>query len=74
MDVYAFYIFIGIVIAVALTVGWWLGWDRDDGSKFRLDPDRITREMIDDPTLSANERTYMRELAALELPRRHLIC
>ncbi|NQV58010.1 MAG: hypothetical protein HQ503_19270 [Rhodospirillales bacterium] len=76
MGANAFYIFIGFVAVAAVIIGRWVKWDMpgadDEGS--RLDPSQITRRMLDDPDLSDEERQYLIEMAALELPRRHLIC
>lgn len=69
------YFFIGFVGIVSLLVGWLLR--KHEPSKIRqnpLNPERIQRDMLNDASLSEDELVWAKELASLELPRRHLIC
>ena len=71
--------FLGIVIFLAAAIGWLTGWDTGANENpargdYRYDPKRIQREILDDQTLTESEREWMQEVAALELPRRHLVC
>ena len=75
VEEYFIYFFLGFVLIVSLLVGWLL---REQApSEIRrnpLDPERIQKEMLDDTSLSEEELVWAKELASLELPRRHLIC
>lgn len=73
------FVFLGIVILLAAAIGWLTGWDIDPGENrakgnYRYDPVRIQNDILKDQTLSEREREWMQEVAALELPRRHLVC
>ena len=75
MEQHFVYFFIGFVLIVSLLVGWLLR--EQVSSEVRrnpLDPERIQREMLNDTNLSEEELMWAKELARLELPRRHLIC
>lgn len=69
------YFFIGLVGLFSLLVGWLLRGQ--ESSRIRqnpLDPERIQKEMLNDASLTEQELDWAKELAGLELPRRHLIC
>lgn len=66
---------LGIVAVLTVVVGILTRWDRlPESGPAVLDCRRITRDMLDDPTLSRQEQAWLAELAVLELPRRHIIC
>ena len=70
-----FWLLIGVVSILAVLLGVYLQWDNLPESKLAtLDPDQLARDLINDPALSEEERGYMKEVAALDLTRRHLIC
>jgi hypothetical protein len=70
-----FWLLIGVVSVLAVLLGVYLHWDNLPESKLAtLDPDQLARDLINDPELSEEERGYMKEVAALDLTRRHLIC
>jgi hypothetical protein len=59
----------------SIALGIYVKWDNLPESKLAtLDPERLARELIEDESLTEEERAYMKEVAALELTRRHLIC
>jgi len=69
------YFFVGFVGLVSLLVGWLLR--KQEPSRMRqnpLDPERIQKEMVNEASLTGQELNWAKELASLELPRRHLIC
>ncbi len=73
------FVFLGVVIFLAAAIGWLTGWDTvSDGNpasaRYCYDPERIQRELLEDQTLNNREREWMREVAVLELLRRHLVC
>ncbi len=69
------FIFFALAGLLSLLLGSALKWGALDNNRQRLlDPDRMTREMLTDPTLSDEERGYLQELAVLDLPRRHICC
>ena len=72
-------LFLGMVIILAAAIGWLTGWDMGPdenpaAGRNRYDPARIQKGILEDQTLSDRERQWMQEVAALELPRRHLVC
>jgi len=70
-----FWLLIAVVAMFSVVIGIFLRWDNLPESKLAtLDPDQLARDLINDPELSEEERGYMKEVAALELTRRHLIC
>tara|TARA_B100000315_G_scaffold145541_1_gene134468 strand:+ start:7552 stop:7785 length:234 start_codon:yes stop_codon:yes gene_type:complete len=70
-----FWLLIDLVTVFSLILGIYLRWDKLPESKMAtLDPDRLARDLIDDTELTEEERGFMKEVAALELTRRHLIC
>ncbi len=70
-----FWVLIGAVGVLAVPLGVYLHWDNLPESKLAtLDPDALARDLINDPDLSDEERIFMREVAVLNLTRRHLIC
>jgi hypothetical protein len=75
----SFLVFLSLVIVLAAVIGWLTGGDAgSDGNPardgYRYDPLRIQKEILEDRTLNHRERQWMQEVAALELPRRHLVC
>ena len=69
------YFFLGFVVIASLLVGWLLReYEPSMVRQNPLDPERIQREMLNDASLSEDELVWAKELARLELPRRHLIC
>jgi hypothetical protein len=72
-------IFTVIVLLLAATIGWLTDWDqRSDkdpaNGTYRYDPERTQKSILENITLTDQEREWMQEVAALELPRRHLFC
>lgn len=74
-DLSFFWILLGVVGIGSIFLGIYVRWDTLPESKLAtLDPDRLARDLIEDDSLSEEERGYMKEVAALDLTRRHLIC
>ena len=75
----SFFVFLSLVICLAAVIGWLTGGDTSSEGNpankgYRYDPARIQQEILEDRTLNDQEREWMQEVAALELPRRHLVC
>ena len=70
-----FLLFLAGVGLIALGVGWLTNWDRrQTPARYRYNPAAIQAEILADDTLTDQERAWMKEVEALELPRRHLVC
>lgn len=70
-----FWLLLVVVGLFSLALGRYLKWDNLPESKMAtLDPDRLADELINDESLTEQERAYMKEVATLELTRRHLVC
>jgi len=75
IESYFFIIFLAAICLLAIGVGWLTNWDRrHTPARYRYNPAAIQAEILSDTTLSDQERAWMKEVEALELPRRHLVC
>ena len=74
-DLNLFWLLLGVIGALSILLGIYVRWDNLPESKLAtLDPDRLARDLVEDESLTEEERGYMKEVAALELTHRHLIC
>ncbi len=70
-----YWILLICVAIFSIALGIYVRWDNLPESRLAtLDPDRLAYDLINDESLTGEERDYMKEVAALDLTRRHLIC
>ncbi|MBT3990207.1 MAG: hypothetical protein HON14_05970 [Rhodospirillaceae bacterium] len=74
-DISIYWVLLGAVGVFSLLLGIYVKWDNLPESKLAtLDPERLAFDLINDDSLTEQERDFMKEVAALELTHRHLIC
>jgi hypothetical protein len=74
-DLNIYWLLLSVVSVLSVALGIYIRWDNLPESKLAtLDPDRLVHDLINDESLTEQEREFMKEVAALELTWRHLIC
>ena len=75
LQTYFFLIFVGAVALLASVTAWLTSWDKGPlKARYSYNPEAIQKALMADETLTDEERAWMKEVEALELPRRHLVC
>ncbi len=70
-----FWLLLILVGVFSVLLGRYIHWDNLPESKLAtLDPDQLAHDLLHDRSLTEEERDYMKEVAVLDLTRRHLIC
>jgi hypothetical protein len=74
-DLNIYWLLLTVVAVLSVALGIYIRWDNLPESRLAtLDSDRLALDLINDESLTEQEREFMKEVAALELTRRHLIC